>query len=260
MSTASTQGISSKEIEIWYTNKSGNQSDLPMIQINIPNHSFTGLVDCGSRINTMQETQARIFQETQGIQCTRQHTTRQIKCAGKLRESTYNLEIRGFEISGTKFRAEFYILPDADDIPKIILGLPWLDQYNILLSFSKEQRLLTDSQGNTVTLGKQTNGPEDNNDIHTLTYESYYTQLATEVAEQLDTTDYDYQSAEKTKDGDKEESNIPDDLQDVGRIFDQPNYNNKAKDARFHTFIEFENEKPHQLSSKGYPVPMVMKE
>lgn len=56
------------------------------------------------------------------------------------------------------------------------------------------------------------------------------------------------------------EDGFPEELMDLKHLFEQPDYNEKAKETQFHTFIEFEDKLPQHISTRGYPVPFAMKE
>lgn len=111
-------------------------------------------------------------------------------------------------------------------MPEVILGLPWLDKYNICLTFSNEKRTLTDSQGNTVALIKDND--EAVEDVYRLTYEAYYTELAKSVEQESNLKGYAYENMtpEMLK-GDESEDRIPEELMNLKHPPEQPRVYNK---------------------------------
>ena len=98
--------------------KGHRPSDLPIVTITVKDQNFQGLVDCGSKINAMQETCANILQRTLRVNLASRYEDNSIMCGGKPRLSNRAIFADKCYISGTKFDGWFYIAPDATDMPK----------------------------------------------------------------------------------------------------------------------------------------------
>lgn len=119
------------------------------------------------------------MQKTLGVDLICCYEDNSIMFGGKPRISKKAIFVDTFYSSGTKFDERLYRVPDVPDMPEVILVLPWLDKFNIGLTFSNEKGTLTDSQGNTLALIKDNDNAVE--EVYKMTYEAYYTELTKTV-------------------------------------------------------------------------------
>lgn len=240
-----TKDISTAKTVIYHIKTKEQWKNLPMVSIWIDNCQVQALLDSDSEINLVQEDIAKLFQLQENVSSVNDNATIKVECGGEVNTSNYLIPKANLKLRAKRYESTFYVIEITPNIPKIILGMPWLRENRIVFHFTQNEYCIMDQMGNII---EQVNDKAN--------YNSNF-QLSKDVSSNLTLEPADSDSILKNKEDTvtTPEKQLPSELLDLAAFFAKPDYNGKLPESNFKTFIEFESIKPTGLGTTEYLVP-----
>ncbi|CCD22563.1 uncharacterized protein NDAI_0A04060 [Naumovozyma dairenensis CBS 421] len=242
--TVYSQDLSTTNQTIYHIRARHQWKTLPMATIWIDKRQVQALLDSGSEINLIQEDVAKMLEHQKNVSRINNNNPIKIECGGKISMSEYLLLGSCFKLKERSYTASFHVVNISTNVPKMILGIPWLREHGIILNFEQNAYSIMDQGGKIID--------QVNNDTD---YKSNFQQVtdnSSYLTQEHANSNLEDEGHDKV---DNSEITLPPELSDLAIYVAKPDYKGKLKESDFKTFIEFEKTKPNRMGTPGYPIP-----